>query len=549
VIEVVNKYCQDVLSGRIPAGIHLKGAVSRFIKDVSCAGKGEGEAVWDFREDAVMKVVNFIHKLKHFTGTYSGKHFELQPWQMFVIANIFGFYNKDGTRRFQTVYIEMGRKNGKTAFVAAVCMYCLMADGEDGGEILFTANSLDQAKIGFRMVSGFATGYNPDKKMLKQRFKDIYYDKSNSFIRVLAADSSKLDGYNCSVGIVDEYHSAPTSFVRDVLRSSMGMRTNPLLITITTAGFDKNLPCYELRTVTADILSGNKTDESFFGVIYSLDEKDDWHDPATWIKANPNLGVTVKADFIEKQVLQAINSPTDEVGVKTKNLNLWCDSGHTWIPDEYIIKSTDKIHLEDFKGEECHIGVDLSSTTDLTAVSYLFVKDDKYHFITDYYLPKESLRKKINADMDLYRQWAYHGHLKTTSGNVTDYDYITKDMLTVDKDCDVTKVFYDKYNASAWAVQCEEQGLPMIPFSQTIGNFNNPTREFERLMLCGKIVINDNPINRYCLRNVELRHDFNNNVKPMKDSEKKKVDGAISMLQAMAAWQETNKCFKGTQIF
>jgi len=548
-LDIVNKYCDDVLTGKIPSGIHLRNAVARFKKDMSCAGKVEGEQAWDFREGAVTKVVNFIHKLKHFTGTYSGKHFELQPWQYFIVANIYGFYNHDGTRRFQTGYIEMGRKNGKTALVGALSLYHLIADGEAGGEILFTANSLDQAKIGFRMVDGFATGYNPDKRMLKHRFKDIYYDQNNSFIRVLAADSSKLDGYNCSVGIVDEYHSAPTSFVRDVLRSSMGMRTNPLLITITTAGFDKNLPCYELRTVTSDIISGNKTDESFFGVIYSLDDKDDWHDPQTWIKANPNLGVTVKQDFIEKQVLQAINSPADEVGVKTKNLNMWCDSGKTWIPDEYIIKSTDKINIDDFKGEECHIGVDLSSTTDLTAVAYLFVKDDKYYFINDYYIPKETLHKKVNADVDLYRTWAYHGFLKTTSGNVTDYDYITRDMLMVDEKCDITRVFYDKYNAAAWATQCEEQGIKMMPFQQTIGNFNNPTREFERLMLCGKVVLSDNPITRYCLRNVELRHDFNNNVKPLKDSEKKKIDGVIACLQALAAWQETNKSFHGTQIF
>jgi phage terminase large subunit-like protein len=550
VLDIVNKYCDDILSGRIPAGIHLKNAVLRFINNISCAGKGEGEARWEFREDAVEKVVNFVHKLKHFAGTYSGKHFELMPWQMFIICNLYGFYNLDGTRRFQTCYLEMARKQGKTSLVAALSLYHLIDDGEDGGEILFTANSLDQARIGFRMVSGYALGYNPDKRVLKQRFKDIYYDKTSSFIRVLAADSSKLDGYNCSLGIVDEYHSAPSSFVRDVLRSSMGMRVNPLLITITTAGFDKNLPCYELRTVTADIISGNKIDESFFGVIYSLDEKDDWHDPALWIKANPNLDVTVKAEFIERQVLQAINSPSDEVGVKTKNLNLWCDSGKTWIADEYIIKATDHINIAEFEGMECHVGVDLSSTTDLTAVSYLFVKDDKYNFINYYYIPRDTLGKaQLHADTDLYREWAYHGYLKTTAGNVTDYDYITRDMLGVEEKSDIQNVFYDKYNANAWAIQCEEQGLPMKPFGQTTGNFNNATREFERLMLCGKVVLSDNPITRYCLRNVELRYDFNGNCKPTKDQQNKKVDGVIAMLQALAAYQEYTGNFHGCQIF
>jgi phage terminase large subunit-like protein len=255
---------------------------------------------------------------------------------LFIIANLYGWYHKDGTRRFQTAYVEVARKNGKTALVAALALYHLIADGEDGGEILFSANSLDQAKIAFDMVKGFAIGYDPDENKVRHRYKDLFYDETSSFIKVVAADSTKLYGYNCSLGVVDEYHSAPDSKVRDVLRSSMGMRKNPMLITITTAGFDKNLPCYELRQVCADILSGNKIDDSFFGVIYSLDEKDDWKLPENWIKANPNLNVTVNQGFIEKQVQQALNSPTDEVGVKTKNLNIWCDSAVTRIPEEYI---------------------------------------------------------------------------------------------------------------------------------------------------------------------------------------------------------------------
>jgi phage terminase large subunit-like protein len=548
-LSTVMTYTEDILSGKIPSGIHLKNAVSRFIADLH---KDE-ENGWYFSESSFVKVVNFIHKLKHFTGEHSGKRFELQPWQLFIIANLYGFINKDGSRRFQTAYLEMARKQGKTALVAALSLYHLLKDGEDGGEILFTANSLDQAKIGFRMVSGYASMLDPDEKTIKHRYKDLNYDKTNSFIKVLAADSSKLDGYNCSLGIVDEYHSATTSQVRDVLRSSMGMRLNPLLITITTAGFDKSLPCYDLRTVATDILSGNKQDESFFGIIYSLDEGDDWRDPKNWIKSNPNLDITVKSSFLQKQVQQAINSPADEIGVKTKNLNIWCDSATTWIPDEYIIKATQKLYKDDYKGYECYIGVDLASNVDLTAVSYLFVDessgDKTYHFINDYYIPQDTLKSKVHADIDLYREWSSTKYLKTTCGNVTDYDYITKDILEVDSTSEIKDVYYDKYNANAWAIQCTEQGLNLTPFGQSIGNFNNCTREFERLMLCGKVQIDDNPITRYCLRNVELRMDFNGNVKPLKDSEKKKIDGVIAMLQALAAYIQATSEFKGTNIF
>lgn len=549
-LNKVKKYCTDILEGKIPSGVLVKNAVTRFLSDLEKTNVN----TWVFSEDAVNKVVNFIGELEHFTGIHAGKPFKLEPWQLFIVANLYGFINPDGTRRFQTGYIEVARKNGKTAFVGALALYHLLADGESGGEILFTANSLDQAKIGFNIVNGFAQKWDPDNKIVKQRFKDISVAETNSLIRVLAADSSKLDGYNCSFGVVDEYHSAPNSRVRDVIRSSMGMRENPLLLTITTAGFDKSLPCYDLRQVAADIASGLKVDDSFFGIIYSLDEEDDWSDPKNWIKSNPNLNITVKESFIAKQVVQATNNPTEEVGVKTKNLNVWCDSSSTWIPEEYIVSSTKKIDTDTFdKQDLCYVGVDLASNVDLTAVSYLYVKDDIYYFKNHYYIPKDTIgsstKTRIHADKDMYREWVMKGYLNITPGNVTDYDYITHDLLVANEKNSIELMYYDRFNATSWAIQCTEEGLNIQPFGQTIGNFNNCTREFERLVLGGKVIIDDNPITRYCLRNVELRKDFNGNVKPNRNNDRKKIDGVIAMLQALAAYIEATSEYHGTQIF
>ena len=548
-------YCTDILTDKIPSGLHTKNAVKRFNQDLALAKDSLNG--WYFDEDSVQKVIIFISKLKHFSGKHAGRPFELEPWQIFIIANLYGFINRDGTRRFQTAYLEMARKNGKTALVAALALYHLVGDNEAAAEILFAANSKEQATIGFLMVKGFAAKWhnkkykdNSEKQRIRRYRTDILFPETNSFIKTLAADSNKLDGYNCSLGIVDEYHSAPNSQVRDVIRSSQGMRENPLLITITTAGFDKSLPCYELRTVCTEIISGAKTDDSLFSIIFSLDEEDDWTDPDLWIKANPNIDVTVNKEFIQKQVNQAINSPSDEVGVKTKNLNLWCDSAHTWIADNYVINSVKKISIDDFKGETCFVGVDLASNVDLTAVSYLFVRDEKYYFIVDYFIPSDTLKVvNLHADKELYIKWAAHGYLKTTPGNVTDYDYITKNMLDVNEKCVINSVYYDKYNANAWAIQCTESGLNMFPFSQTLGNFNNSTKEFERLMLSNKIVLDDNPITRDCLRNVELRMDYNGNVKPMKSMEKKKIDGVIASLQALAAYLEHTSNYKSIDIY
>jgi phage terminase large subunit-like protein len=233
----------------------------------------------------------------------------------------------------------------------------------------------------------------------------------------------QVHGFNASFGLLDEYHAAPNSKVRDVIKSSMGMRENPHLCTITTAGFDKSLPCYQLRSVAIEVLNELKTDDEMFIAIYSLDTEDDWRDETNWIKCAPNLDVTVTTKYIKGQVQQAINNPSDETGVKTKTLNLWCDTANVWLPDEYIIKCSKKVDLSDFQDSTCYVGVDLAATSDLTAVSYLIVENEKYYFKTHYYLPESALKEK--TDKELYKFWKSQGLLTVTSGNVTDYDYIT----------------------------------------------------------------------------------------------------------------------------
>lgn len=518
-------YIKDVESGAVPSCIHVKNAVRRFKEDLK-------RTDLDFRKNKVKQVVDFIGHLKHFTGQHSGKNFKLMPWQYFIIANLYGFYWKGSNqRRFQTAYIEVARKNGKTALSSALGLYHLIADGEDAAQVLIAANSKEQAHICYDMTARFCKGFDPRGDYLRRFRANIFFEKNNSMLKVLAADSDKMDGYNCSFGLIDEYHSAPNSKVRDVIRSSQAMRVNPLLLTITTAGFEKSLPCYDLRTVCTEVIAGLKEDDSMFSIIFSLDEGDDWADPVNWHKSNPNMGVTVNESFIHKQVLQAKNNPSDETGIKTKNLNIWCDTYQTWIPDDYILKSTRELTFEEFQSEEAYIGVDLSSTQDFTAVSYLFYREGKKYFIIKYYLPAESL--KTRADKEMYKEWARRGYLTITPGNVTDYDYITRDIIEASKTCSIFKIYYDRYNATQWAIDATEIGLPLEPFSQTVGNFNAPTKELERAILNGDCVFDDNPITRYCFRNVELKSDYNGNVKPNKGVAAKKIDGVIAAIQSM----------------
>lgn len=525
------KYVEDVVSGNVVVGENIKLACNRFRND-------QQRDDLEFREDVVDNAIDFIGTLKHFTGKSSGQNFILEPWQAFIVANIVGWYWKGtNTRRYSSSYIEISRKQGKTALAAALCIYFLIADGEDGAEVDLAANSKDQAKIAFSFCSAFTRQLDPKCKYLKAYRDSILMDINNSKLKVFAADDSKLDGFNASFGLIDEYHSAKNSKVRDVIKSSMGMRLNPHLCTITTAGFDKTLPCYKLRSTSIDILNGLKEDDSMFIAIYSLDEKDDWTDENNWVKCAPNLDVTVTKKYIREQVQSAINNPSEEVGVKTKTLNLWCDSVEVWLPESYLIKASKKDDWELLKDKPCYIGVDLAATSDLTAVSYMVVDDGIYHFRTDYYLPESALREK--GDRELYKYWKQMGLLKITEGNVTDYDYITNDMMKFSNLVSIQKVGYDPYNSTQWAIDATEKGLPLEQYPQNLGNFNKPTRELERLILSGKAIIENNEITRWCFRNVTLKSDHNGNVKPNKSINAKKIDGTIAMIQALGMYLTT----------
>ena len=525
-IDVLYKYIKDIKTKKINAGLEIKQAISRFESDLK-------RSDIEFSEQKAIKAITFISHLKHFTGKYDNKNFILEPWQVFVVSNIFGWIVKEtGARKYTSVYCEVARKNGKTQLAAAISLYFLIAEGEANAEAVLAANSREQAKLAFSAVSKMSQKLDPQEKYIRSYRNEVKYQ--NNLIKIVSSDSSKLDGMNCSLVILDEYHAASTSLVHDVLKSSQGSRENPLFIIITTAGFNKNSPCFSARKTAKEVLIGLKHDDSQFIAIYSQDEKDNWTDEKNWIKSNPNLDVTVKRSFIKDEINKAQNNISLETGVKTKNLNMWCDTVTTWIPDTYILKSSKKLNINDVDEEtEIFVGVDLSSTTDITAVSYMWIIDEKYHFITNYYLPEDSLNSAI--DKEYYKVQHNKGNLKIVSGNVVDYDIILNDILDIGKKHNIVKLFYDNWNSTQFVIQAT-QNLNCEAFSQSIGNFSRPTKDFERSLLNGKVVIDDNEITRWMLSNVYLRVDANGNVKPDKSKKKSKIDGIISMLMCLGGF-------------
>ena len=521
------KYAQQVLEGKIIACYYVQLACKRFLQDLN-----REDLI--FNCDKVTNVISFISTFKHNTGQFVGKPFILLAWQQFVVANIYGFYYSDGTRRFTTAYIEIARKNGKTQLAAALALYSLIADGENAAQVIAASNSKEQAKILLQAATALTKSIDPNHKYLTPYRSEIKFQLTDSFLKIVSADTSKLDGLNCSTFIIDEYHEAPNTKMWDVLRSSQGMRRNPLGIIITTSGFAKEKPCYKKREVGLEVLHNLKQDDSFFCIVYTLDNKDDWTDERVWIKACPCLGVTVTKKYMRDQINSALLNPSEEVGVKTKLCNLWCDVADVWLPESYIVKASKNIRLEDFRDCECYIGVDLSATSDLTAVSYLIEKDNIYYFKTNYYLPESALVDK--PDRETYKLWKQQGLITITAGNVTDYDYITNDIVAASNILNIQKIGYDKWNATQWAIHATEIGLPLEEYPQTMGNFNRPTKELERLILSGNTVIDNNEITRWCFRNVELKSDYNGNVKPNKGIKSKKIDGVIAIIQALGMY-------------
>lgn len=526
--KVYYKYAQDIIEAHIISGSLMKLAAERFF----CFMEDDR---YEFREEEADKVIAFFSILRHFTGRHAGKPFILQPWQQFVIAAVYGFYVKEtGERLTKYVYIEISRKNGKTAFAAGLSLYHLIADGEMDAEVDLAANSKDQAKIAFKFCSRFAKGIDPKGKDIFPFRDKLKFEKMLSILQVFAADGSKLDGFNASMYLIDEYHAAKDTQVKDALQSSQSMRDNPMAVIITTAGFDKLGPCYQHRLMCTEVLSGLKEDDTLFAAIFSMDDGDDWKDERNWIKSNPNLGVTVKPNYLQTQVQMVKNSPSEEVGVKTKSFNIWCDAETVWIPDHYILQASASLDFEQFKDMDCYAGIDLSSTSDLTCIDFMFPTADKYYFKTLYYLPEAALQEK--RFKELYGEWRRQGLITITPGNVTDYDYILNDLMRIRDIVYIQKIAYDTWNATQFVINAEEKGLPMEPFSQALGNFNRPTKEMERLLLSGKAVIDNNQINRHCFRNVIMARDKNGNTKPSKQFEEKKIDGVIAKLEALGIY-------------
>lgn len=539
-------YAKGVLNNEIVAGEYVRLACKRFFEFL------ERDDMY-FDIDTVDKVINLIYKLKHTAGRFNKTPFKLLPWQQFIIANLFGFkWKTNDLRVTRNIFCMVSRKNGKTALMSAICIAALLVDGNHEAEIDFISNSSKQAGIAFNMTTNFCKSIDPDQKIFKRYRSEIRVPILDSKIQILSSDSMSLDGYNSSICVLDEMHAMKDWSLWNVMKSSQGAREEPIMCAITTSGFlvGSSYPCYSMWENSIAILRGQKQDDTTFSMIFQLDDDDAWDNPDVWVKACPSLGETVYEQYLRDEINAAKNNTSLEVGVRTKNLNMWCQSESIWLPNVLIEQQMQSFTLEQLrdKGADiCYIGVDLAAVSDLTSISVCVPFDGKYYIKSWAFLPEDCLKDGINHQM--YREFKRRGELIVTPGNVTDYDFILDKIMEIDKVLTIQIIDYDSFNATQFAINATNLGLPMQPFSQALGHFNRFTKETERQLRLGNIILDKSTLTQWCFANTTLMRDKNDNCKPTKgDSKNNKIDIVISAIQSFAGAIYNDKFFNVTVV-
>lgn len=492
-----------------------------------------------YDKDAADYAVMFIESLCHTKGTWAGKPFELIDWQEQIIRDLFGVLKPNGYRQFNTAYIEIPKKQGKSELAAAVALLLLCGDGEERAEVYGCAADRNQAKIVFDVAVDmvrFCPALSKRVKILESQ-KKITYLPTNSSYQVLSADVANKHGFNTHGVIFDELHTQPNRKLFDVMLQGSGdARMQPLYFLITTAGNDTNSICYEVHQKAIDIAEGRKVDPTFYSVIYGAAENEDWTDPEVWKKANPSLGITVGIDKVKAACESAQQNPGEENAFRQLRLNQWVKQSVRWMPMDKWDACAFPVSEDDLEGRICYGGLDLSSTTDITAFVLVFPpldEEDKYYILPYFWIPEETLDLCVRRDHVPYDLWERQGTLMTTEGNVVHYGYIEKFIERLGEKFNIREIAFDRWGAVQMVQNLEGMGFTVVPFGQGFKDMSPPTKELMKLVLEEKIAHGGHPVLRWMMDNIFIRTDPAGNIKADKEKSTEKIDGAIATIMGL----------------
>lgn len=492
-----------------------------------------------FDEQKAQRAVTFINQLKHTKGVWHGEPFDLLPWQDEIVRDIFGTVKEDGYRQYNTAYVEVPKKNGKSEIAAALALYLTCGDGEWGAEVYGCAADRQQASIVFDVAVDMVEQNPALRKRIKPILsqKRLVYMPTGSFYQVLSAEAFTKHGLNVHGVIFDELHAQPNRQLYDVMTKGSGdARKQPLFFLITTAGNDRNSIGFEVHQKAEDLIRGKKHDPSFYPVIYGIPDDADWSDEANWYKANPSLGHTIDVEKVRTAFLSAKENPAEENLFRQLRLNQWVKQSIRWMPMETWAKCAIEVDPEKLKGRPCFGGLDLSSSTDITAFVLVFPPvpgDDLYYIMPFFWIPEENMALRVRRDHVPYDVWEQQGFLHTTEGNVIHYGFIEAFIEELGTKYNIKEIAFDRWGAVQMVQNLEGAGFTVVPFGQGYKDMSPPTKELMKLALEERLAHGGHPALSWMMDNIHIRTDPAGNIKPDKERSTEKIDGAVATIMAL----------------
>jgi len=492
-----------------------------------------------YDKDKAQHAVTFINCLKHTKGKWRGVPFELLGWQDKIIRDIYGTVKEDGYRQYNTAYIEIPKKNGKSELAAAVALLMTCGDNEWGAEVYGCASDRQQASIVFDVAVDMVDQCPALKKRIKpvMSVKRLVYYPTNSFYQVLSAEAYTKHGLNVHAVVFDELHAQPNRNLYDVMTKGSGdARTQPLFFLITTAGNDRNSICYEVHQKAKDILSGRKIDPTFYSAIYGIEDTDDWANEENWYKANPSLGHTIAIEKVRAAFQSAKENLAEENLFRQLRLNQWVKQSVRWMQMDRWDECAFPIDLNSLRGRVCYGGLDLSSTTDITAFVLVFPsRDDTEKFIVlpFFWIPEENLATRVRRDHVPYDIWQQQGYIKTTEGNVVHYGFIEAFIEELNTIYNIKEIAFDRWGAVQMVQNLEGMGFTVVPFGQGYKDMSPASKEIMKLTLEKNISHGGNPVFRWMMDNIYIKTDPAGNIKPDKEKSTERIDGAVALIMAL----------------
>jgi phage terminase large subunit-like protein len=495
------------------------------------------------KETAAARAIRLVNQLTHTKGPFAQQPFHLRPWQIRILQRLFKT-GKDGRRVYRQCLLMLPRKNGKTELAAALAIYFLLFDGEIGGEVYSAAADKDQAALVFNVAAQMIRN-DPELEAqceIVDSQKRIVHRKSGSFYRAISAEAYSKHGFNASVVIYDELHAAPSRELWDVLTTSQGARSQPLTLAISTAGYDRHSILWELYAHALKVIENPALDPTFLPILYEAPINADWTDEKVWKKANPALGDFRSLEEMRIAAARAKEIPAQENTFRRLYLNQWTEQAARWITmptwDACRDPEFDRVAL---KGRRCYVGMDLSSTKDLTALVAVFPDDDGFDVLPQFFIPNDNIKDRSTRDRVPYDQWTREGHLVATSGNVVDYEAVRQTLKDWAAEFQIREIAFDPWNATDLVTRLMEQdGFTCVPMRQGFATLSAPTKSLEKAILSKTLRHDGHPVLRWNISNIAVELDAVGNLKLSKKVSTERIDGAAALVMAVDRMDHNN---------